>query len=92
MGCTLLLMGCTLLLVGCTLVLMGCTLAYQCTVGAHIFGRISVLKNNLAKYRETCSICPNLHHMIDMIPSFKMLEIIILQIHNPELDLARKCT
>ena len=25
------------------------------TVGAHIFGRLSVLKNNLAKYPETCS-------------------------------------
>ena len=35
------------------------------------------LKNNIANYRETCSIFPNLHHMIDMIPSFKMLDIII---------------
>ena len=25
-------------------------------VGSHIFGRPSVLKNNLAKYQETCSI------------------------------------
>ena len=49
----------------------------KCTVGAHIFGLLSVLKNNLAKYRETCLILPNLHHMIDMIPSFKMLDIII---------------
>ena len=33
------------------------------TLGAHIFGRLAV-KNNLAKYRETCSILPNLYHMI----------------------------
>ena len=50
------------------------------TVGAHIFGRPSVLKkNNLAKYPETCSnfrICI-LQCMIDMIPYFKILHIII---------------
>ena len=48
-----------------------------CTVCVYIFGRLSVLKNNRAKYRETCSVFPNLHHMIDMIPYLKMLEIII---------------
>ena len=47
------------------------------TVGALIFGRLSVLKNNLSEYREICLIFPNLHHMIDMIPYFKMLHIII---------------
>ena len=57
---------------------------HVCTVGAHIFGRLFVLKNNLAKYRKTYSICSNLHHMIDMISSFKMLNIIIYKIHHPE--------
>ena len=50
------------------------------SMGAHIFGRLSILKSNLAKYPETCSNFPNLHHMIDMIdmiPYFKMLHIII---------------
>ena len=28
------------------------------TVGAHIFGRLSVVENNLAKYREASSILP----------------------------------
>ena len=49
------------------------TVIWLCTVGAHISGRLSVLNNNLAKYRETCYIFPNLHHIIDMIPSFNML-------------------
>ena len=35
----------------------------------HIFGRVS------GKYRETCSNLTSLHHMIDMIPTFKMLDI-----------------
>ena len=45
--------------------------------GCSSFGRLSVLKDNLAKYLETCYFFPNLHHMIDMIPCFKMLDIII---------------
>ena len=65
---------------------------YSSTVGAHIFGRLFVLQITLLNIENHAHFFSILHHMIDMIPSLKMLNIIIYKIHNPELDRAPKYT
>ena len=47
----------------------------RCTGRGHIFSHVSVLRNILGKYWETSSIFTNLHHVIDWIPVFEMLDI-----------------
>ena len=47
------------------------------------FDRLSVLKNNLAKYRDTYSIFPNLHQIAGYY---------YIKIRTPDLDRAPKYT